>query len=52
MHLPIQFIRIVQLAEIERARLSDEFDVACAHASIVEVDEYHIRKVHAADLEI
>ena len=51
-HLPVQLVRLLQLADVERRALADELDVGRARRRVVERDEHHVREVHARELDV
>lgn len=45
--LPVHFVGLLELANVESGSLTDEFDGGCAGAGVVEGDEKNIGQIHA-----
>ena len=44
-NLPVQLVRLLQFADIKRAALSDELDVARARRRVLKRDEHHVGEI-------
>ena len=51
-NLPVKFVRLLQLPNIQCASLADELDAASARTGVVERDEHNVRQVHARQLDV